>query len=653
MSRWGLPSVVNSTFNAQGGWGHRRIARRPQGLSLWLTLVASLLLLLTWPIVDGGEGVTTAQVPFPWASQPVLAATDASVKVVVNGQLVTTDEAPRIVNGRTLVPIRVISETLGVEVAWDGPTQTVALDKDGQQITLTVGSHTARIDGREVALEAAPILVAENTAGRTMVPLRFVGEALGAVVGWDGETRTASVNLGGTITGLKYQRLSAGEVPTIELSGAVMPRSFRLDNPHRLVLDFPHTSLAADLSPSLPGAGDLVMGFRVGEPEEDTARVVIDLTRAVDYELLTGQDGTVYVLLDHLARRDLTESDLRASLQPVVLPQPQEPQVPTAPEAVLAQVDWSRHVDTYLLHFHLSDLTTSRITAQGSTSEQALTVSLPGVIWDGPGETWTLEDLGPLQSLAVKPFSTGQPGVHVVVNWDQPLEYQVLPVTGGGRLTIELAQRLPRPNIMLPGDEEPPTDEGHGPPTAHGSLTALRHRLIVVDPGHGGRDPGSTSGQVYESRLNWPTAVELKDILEAAGARVIMTRNGDETVDLYRRAELANEVGAEAYVAIHFNASERQDIAGTETYYHPHSEISGPLAAMVHEHLLAQLGRPDRGVRTANFVVLRETVMPAILVEALYLSNADDDALAVKPETHRRIAAGIAAGLNDFFHANP
>ncbi len=111
----------------------------------------------------------------------VFAQTSRPISIEFDGRGVTGDVSPIIVRGRTLVPMRIIFETLGADLNWDSPTRTVSGRKAGRVINLVIGSRTATIDGRSVALEQP----AQISRGRTLVPLRFVGEALGARVEWD------------------------------------------------------------------------------------------------------------------------------------------------------------------------------------------------------------------------------------------------------------------------------------------------------------------------------------------------------------------------------------------------------------------------------------------------------------------------------------
>jgi serine protease Do len=120
---------------------------------------------------------------------PVSAA-DQPIKVSINGVFLTFDQPPVIISDRTMVPFRAIFEAMGSEVQWDATTRTVTAEKDGTVITLQIGSKKALKNGSSITLDVPALIV----NGRTMVPLRFVGEAFGYEVIWNANTRTVSIN---------------------------------------------------------------------------------------------------------------------------------------------------------------------------------------------------------------------------------------------------------------------------------------------------------------------------------------------------------------------------------------------------------------------------------------------------------------------------
>jgi N-acetylmuramoyl-L-alanine amidase len=180
------------------------------------------------------------------------------------------------------------------------------------------------------------------------------------------------------------------------------------------------------------------------------------------------------------------------------------------------------------------------------------------------------------------------------------------------------------------------------PPIPQGSV------VVVIDPGHGGRDPGAVGiSGLQEKQINTAISNRVQQQLAAAGITVLMTRSSDVFVDLDARAQYANRAGASVFVSIHANAisMDRPDINGLETYYFSSGER---LARSIHASVLGNTDMRDRGVRTARFYVLRYTTMPSVLVETGFVTGAQDAARFRDPAAVNRIADGIARGILNY-----
>ncbi|CDN45652.1 N-acetylmuramoyl-L-alanine amidase [Paenibacillus sp. P22] len=190
---------------------------------------------------------------------------------------------------------------------------------------------------------------------------------------------------------------------------------------------------------------------------------------------------------------------------------------------------------------------------------------------------------------------------------------------------------------------------GETVPSAPATPSGDRIYKVVIDAGHGGSAPGaiSLSGKL-EKTFNLTVALKLNALL-AAEPRIqpIMTRTDDATIDLKPRAEFANRLGADLFLSIHANSLEVPNTAtGTETYYYrPDSKA---LADIVHKHLIAATGLPDRKVKTAAYVVIKESAMPAVLTESGFLTNLRDEAVLFDEQSQNRIAQALADGIKEY-----
>lgn len=153
-----------------------------------------------------------------------------------------------------------------------------------------------------------------------------------------------------------------------------------------------------------------------------------------------------------------------------------------------------------------------------------------------------------------------------------------------------------------------------------GTPTAWALRTVVIDAGHGGHDRGGGPGQrIPEKPYTLDVSRRLRTILQNAGFRTVMTRDGDYFVTLGGRCSVANKQRDAIFVSIHFNSARREGADGIETYYY--TSRSSSLAAAIHRELVRTAGTENRGVRRRGFFVIRRTRIPAVLCECGFLTN--------------------------------
>ncbi|WP_169823950.1 SH3 domain-containing protein [Bacillus marinisedimentorum] len=182
-----------------------------------------------------------------------------------------------------------------------------------------------------------------------------------------------------------------------------------------------------------------------------------------------------------------------------------------------------------------------------------------------------------------------------------------------------------------------------------GSGQYLKSKTIVLDPGHGGRDPG-TAGRngAIEKRLTLQTAQILAQKLKAAGANVILTRTGDGYVSLGYRVSVSHYHNADAFVSLHYDSSVYSSAHGISSYYFNKTK-DYPLSAAVQDELTKQTGFRSRGVKYGNFQVLRTNRQPAMLAELGFLSNPSEELSVMGSTFQDRAATGLYNGLARFF----
>lgn len=170
-------------------------------------------------------------------------------------------------------------------------------------------------------------------------------------------------------------------------------------------------------------------------------------------------------------------------------------------------------------------------------------------------------------------------------------------------------------------------------------------RTVVIDAGHGGHDRGGGPGQrIPEKPYALDVSRRLRSVLQTAGFRTVMTRDGDYFVTLGSRCAIANAQRDAVFVSVHFNSARREGADGIETYYY--TSRSGSLAAAIHRELVRTSGTENRGVRRRGFFVIRRTRIPAVLCECGFLTNRREGGrISGSPAYRQQLAEAIARAI--------
>jgi len=204
-------------------------------------------------------------------------------------------------------------------------------------------------------------------------------------------------------------------------------------------------------------------------------------------------------------------------------------------------------------------------------------------------------------------------------------------------------QKPVRPPVARPA---PPPKPAPPPPAPR----ALAGVTVVLDAGHGGKDPGAPGiGSMPEKSVNLAVTAHLASLLEAAGARVVLTRRGDRFLSLDARAAMAENTRADLFVSIHADAALNPTASGATVYI---ARSASPASIRAGRSIAAAIERAGidcRGVKRAGFRVLVGHSRPAVLVECGFLTNPSEVRLLTSPVYQARIAEVIAEGVIDHF----
>ena len=261
-------------------------------------------------------------------------------------------------------------------------------------------------------------------------------------------------------------------------------------------------------------------------------------------------------------------------------------------------------------------------------------------------------------ALSVSPSSNG---VSIVIG--RQVAADDAPRGGDGSIGAVVAVNEPQTFVTpVPADmygqgSPAPGDWKYGPRSTY---VPTNPKLIVIDPGHGGSDPGAQRNGVREADLALDMARRLKDVLVARGWQVQMTRDTDVDVyapndsardELQARVNVANNAGARMFISVHVNSFINSGPTGTTTYYSKPGDVA--LARSIDRNLAGALGTKDDGIVKSHMYVTFHTAMPAVLIETAFLSNPDDYARLTSADWRARVAQSIADGVDQYAQNNP
>ena len=188
----------------------------------------------------------------------------------------------------------------------------------------------------------------------------------------------------------------------------------------------------------------------------------------------------------------------------------------------------------------------------------------------------------------------------------------------------------------------------------------LKGKTVYIDPGHGGRDPGTIYKDIKESDINLEIANELKKELEKQGAKIYLTRIGDYDLskidtknhkksDLLERAKIINESECDIYISIHLNSDTTETWSGAQTFYTNNNKQNKILATII-QNKLKETTKTTRKIKELKNMYLFDRIKkPGVLIEAGFLSNANDRYLLKTKDYQKRLAHTITEGLIEYY----
>ncbi|MEK4515306.1 N-acetylmuramoyl-L-alanine amidase family protein [Paenibacillus sp. FSL H8-0122] len=450
------------------------------------------------------------------------------------------------------------------------------------------GQNKIFLDGQE--LNAGQDVPVENVNNSIMVPLRMIAENLGYKVDWNQTSKTIKIEQQGkTIQLIVDQAAASVDGKTVMMSTAPLLRNGTTLVPIRFIGE--------------------QFGLTV---KWDNTKKVVDLITPpvsdpnIDPGQSNGDGGTVVVppgepssSLSMINGISFNENRFTIAIDGNA-----EPKVSkiSGPDRIIVD---------------LPNATFSDIFGTGQILDPDLNGNL------------TVTDYPDVSGIRYSLYSTNPYTVRFVIDLNTPKNYSV-EVSGDSSKLIVIDL-----NAQAPGDTS--TQLGNS-----------GRKLVVLDAGHGAKDSGAVgvTGK-YEKNFNLAVILKAAALLRQENKiDVVLTRSDDTFLELKERAAMANNLGADLFISVHANSSGSAAASGTETYYQRGD--SKALANVMHKYLVQATGLSNRGVRYGNFHVIRETKMPAVLLEVGYLSNKKDEALLFTEALQNNVAASMVSGIKEY-----
>lgn len=626
------------------------------------------------------------------------------VKIEIDGkEMVPKDMPAVIIDGRTMLPMRQIAQELGCEVNWNEAAKQIYVMRGSDIIVFTVDSKTGYENGKEFTMDVPATIVND----RTMLPVRALADALHLNIKWDDPNRIVSIQSGDTVVKDEPKAPESGQTTAGTLTGIQTPSAKDADQTFTIQADGPmgryektfvdDQKIVLDFygaKSSLPGEitktnSDIVTGIRTATHEnngDSFTRVVFDLSGKKDYEVTQSADKKNITIsfgkttVDKISAVHSQNKDIitiggtgsfGASVAMTADPQKIIVTIPNC------QSNLSDKINTADLQYVLDGKVD---TSKGNTVELVLAVedlvqysyreenqnlileiyptTLKNMRYDKNANVLYLDKKDKIDTGSVKMedhYLDGYFDVTLPGDYESDYGYGTYDVKGtvvenievstkGGSTTFRFKQnRISAYEV---------TDEGDSYAIRVKNPKEVYDKVLLLDAGHGGKDPGTSGNGMQEKNLTLTIAQKIEQELQGSGIKVYMTRDSDVYPENSTRAQTANDI-ADLMVSIHINSGP-ETANGTETLYQVHANDSSSrltskqLAEILQANMISATGNTNRGVKLrTDLLILNRTTVPSAIVEVIFITNTGDALKISNPAYQDQVAQAIADGIQE------
>lgn len=626
------------------------------------------------------------------------------VKIEIDGKAMVPKDMPAvIIDGRTMLPMRQIAQELGCEVNWNEAAKQIYVMRGSDIIVFTVDSKTGYENGKEFTMDVPATIVND----RTMLPVRALADALHLNIKWNDPNRIVSIQSGDTVVKDEPKAPESGQTTAGTLTGIQTPSAKDADQTFTIQADGPmgryektfvdDQKIVLDFygaKSSLPGEitktnSDIVTGIRTATHEnngDSFTRVVFDLSGKKKYEVTQSADKKNITIsfgkttVDKISAVHSQNKDIitiggtgsfGASVAMTADPQKIIVTIPNC------QSNLSDKINTDELQYVLDGKVD---TSKGNTVELVLAVedlvqysyreetqnlileiyptTLKNMRYDKNANVLYLDKKDKIDTGSVKfedHYLDGYFDVTLPGDYESDYGYGTYDVKGTVVENIEVSTKGVNTTFRFKQNRISAyevTDEGDSYAIRVKNPKEVYDKVLLLDAGHGGKDPGTSGNGMQEKNLNLTIAQKIAQKLQGSGIKVYMTRDSDVYPENSTRAKTANDI-ADLMVSIHMNSGP-ETANGTETLYQVHANDNGArltskqLAEILQGKVVSATGNTNRGAKLwTDVLILNRTTVPSVIVEVIFITNTGDALKISNPAYQDQVAQAIADGIQE------
>ena len=585
------------------------------------------------------------------------------VFVAINGNKLTGLKMPPIVlNNFTLVPAREVFEAMGATVEWKKDLEQVYVKYNDKLVVIPIGSTKAYVNGQATTMQTAAKII----SNKTMIPLRFVATSLGMQVSWDTKTRVADIDTGNISSG---DVVEATEETTTTVAPVITTTTEQTTTTETTTEETTTVASTTETTTEQTTAAEVnnisAITFSKGNSYKDIITIEGDYNPDVSKAFSSDNKTLTLSINNAKLVADKGNIDEGAYISSGYYYQNNGNVVTVS----LNLKDSNMAVDIRQLGNNKTTVTvtyaSSNSTDSNNSSSSNSNSSLSGNCgYDAENARFYFKNNGSINiKNIIESDNYNDLNYKLTLNGDYTSIFSntTYPVNSSYINNI-VVNSTATSTVITFSEKKIMTvlmSEADGYIYIKPGLPKERYsKIIVLDAGHGGSDPGASGNGLIEKNLTLSMLNKARALFDSDGTiKCYATRTTDTYPSFNDRTDLGNDVG-DAFISIHINAAANTSAAGTETYsLYANDQGNGltsyGLASEILKNLLSQLGTKDRKVKSENWIVLRQSKIPASLIEIGFITNSGDAAIMGSDAGQQKVAQAIFDSVKNLFNQYP